>query len=379
MKYVEDSTISGRKSEIEIKLKRVREMMEQEGLNGVLLRRHNNFSWITAGGKNFVTLYLENGVASVLITKNGQYVLTDAIEEKRMREEELVEDLGFEIAYHPWYENRLDEMVKERAGDLNLVGCDMHQPEGARFMNHVINPLHYSLLDNEVARYLHLGETLSAALEEYIVTVKPGMTEQEITGGLCKALWSRGIEQVLYLIAADERAYDHRHAIPTDKPLKKLLNISVNGRYKGLITTVSRMIHFGGKDEKLAQAFEAACEVECRSVAAVKVGTDDLNAFYACRKGYEETGHADMWALHGQGGAQSYFNRDYMITESSHRITVENQGYCFNPVINGAKAEDAFICTKDGPLFITKPVSFPVIEREYAGIRFRLPDMVFAD
>ena len=377
MKYVEDSTISGRKAEIEIKLKRVREMMEREGLNGVLLRRHNNFSWITAGGKSFVTLYLENGEASILITKSGQYVLTSIIEERRMREEEHLEELGFEVAYHPWYENRLAEMVMERAGDLGLVGCDMHF-EGTRFMNHAINPLHYSLLDNEVARYLHLGETLSAALEEFIVTVKPGMTEEEITGGLCNALWPRGIEQVLYLVSTDERAHKYRHAIPTDKPLENLLCISVNGRYKGLITTVTRMVCFGKRDERLAKAFEAACEVECRCVAAIKVGTDDLNAFHACRKGYEETGHADMWPLHGQGGAQSYNNRDYMITESSHRVTVENQGYCFNPVIDGAKAEDAFICTKDGPLFITKPVSFPVIELEYAGIHFRLPGLVFA-
>ncbi|MCL2684611.1 MAG: M24 family metallopeptidase [Synergistaceae bacterium] len=346
-------------------------------MNGVLLRRHNNFSWITAGGKSYVTLYLENGEASVLITKNGQYVLTNIIEERRMREEEHIEELGFEIAYHPWYENRLAEMVSERAGDLSLVGCDMHF-ESTRFMNHAINPLHYSLLDNEVARYLHLGETLSAALEKYIVTVKPGMTEEEITGGLCNALWSRGIDQVLYLVSTDERAYKYRHAIPTDKPLKNLLCISVNGRYKGLITTVTRMIYFDKRDEQLEKAFKAACEVECRCVAGIKVGTDDLNAYHACRKGYEETGHGDMWPLHGQGGAQSYNNRDYMVTESSHRVTVENQGYCFNPVIDGAKAEDAFICTKDGPLFITKPISFPAVELEYAGIHFRLPGLVSA-
>jgi hypothetical protein len=136
------------------------------------------------------------------------------------------------------------------------------------------------------------------------------------------------------------------------------------------------MIYFGKRDEKLQKAFDDACDVECRCAATIKIGVDDVNAYRACRKGYEETGHADMWPLHGQGGAQSYNNRDYMVTESSHRVTVENQGYCFNPVIDGAKAEDAFICTKEGPLFITKPISFPVVEREYADIHFRLPGLV---
>ncbi|MDR1579658.1 MAG: M24 family metallopeptidase [Synergistaceae bacterium] len=378
MKYAEDNSIAGRKAEISVKLDRVREMMEREGFKGVFLRRHNNFSWITAGAKSFVTLYVETGEASVLITKERQYALTNIIEQGRMRDEERLEELGFEIAYHPWDENRLAEMVKERAGDLGNIACDTHF-ENTRFANGIINPLHYSLLDNEVARYLHLGETLSAALEEYIVTVKPGMTEFEITGGLCKALWPKGIDQVLYLVAADERAYKYRHGIPTDKKLEKHLIISVNGRYKGLITTVTRMIHFGGRDEKIAAAFDAACEVECRSVAVIKPGSDDVAAYRACKAAYEATGHPDMWSLHGQGGAQSYNNRDYMITENSHRITAENQGYCYNPVIDGTKAEDAFIATSEGPVFITKPVTFPVVEKEYGNIRFRLPGIVFAD
>jgi Xaa-Pro aminopeptidase len=376
--YVEDTSIEGRRAEISVKLKRVRDMMAREGLNGVLLRRHGNFSWITAGGRSFVTLYLEHGEASVLITKDGQYVLTSVIEQARMRDEEQLETLGFEIAYHPWDDNRLAGMVRERAGELGDIGCDMPF-ENTRQMNAAINPLHYSLLENEVARYLHLGEAISTALEEYIVTVKPGMTEYEITGGLCNALWARGIDQVLYLAATDERAYNYRHGIPTDKPLRKLLILSVNGRYKGLITTVTRMAYFGKRDETLLKAFEDACDVECRCVAAIKVGTDDLNAYRACRQGYEETGHADMWPLHGQGGAQSYNNRDYMVTETSHRITAENQGYCFNPVIDGTKAEDAFICTSGGPVFITKPISFPVVEREYGGLHFRLPGLAFVD
>lgn len=377
-KYIEDVSIEGRRAEIAIKLGRVREMMAREGLNAVLLRKHSNFSWITAGGKSYVTLYLEHGEAFVLITKDKQYILTSIIEEPRMREEQQMPELGFEIVYQLWYENRMAEMVREIAGDLSKVGCDMPFAE-TRLMHDQINPLHFSLLDSEVARYMHLGETLSRVLEEYIVTVKPGMTELEITGGLCNALWPHDIDQVLFLVSADERAYKHRHGIPTEKVLEKHLNISVNGRYKGLITTVTRMAHFGKRDEKLIKQFDDTCEIECRCAAAIKVGTDDLNAYRVCKAAYEELGYADMWPLHGQGGAQSYNNRDYMVTENSHRITVPNQGYCFNPVIDGTKAEDAFIATEDGPLFITRPVSFPVVEKDYGDIHFRLPGLAFVD
>ena len=211
------------------------------------------------------------------------------------------------------------------------------------------------------------GQTLSAALEEYIASVKPGMTEYEITGGLCEALWKHNIDQVLFLVSADERAYKYRHGIPTDKKLEKHLQISVNGRYKGLITTVTRMAHFGKKDPKLAQQYDDTCEIECRSIAAVKIGQDDINAYHANKKAYEDLGYGDMWRLHGQGGPHGYNNRDYVITPTTHGITQVNQCYCYNPVIDGTKTEDAFIVTEEGPLFVTRPVSFRIAKRSTAS------------
>ena len=378
MKYVEDMSIAGRRAEIDVKLSRVRELMDQEGLSGVLLMRHNNFAWITAGGNSVVTLYLEGGVASVLITKDKQYVLTNLIEGPRMRDEVLVEELGFELIVQDWYEDRTTEIIADICGDISKVGCDMHF-SNTRMMNDKINPLHYSLLENEIARYMHLGYVLSATLEEYIVTVRPGMTEVEMTGGLAHALWKKGIDQVLFLTTADERAVKHRHGIPTDNVLKKHLYMSVNGRYKGLITTVTRVVHFDKPDASLIKKFDDATEIECRSIAAIKVGQSDLQGYRACKKAYEDLGYANMWPLHGQGGAQSYYNRDYMLTESSHRITVPNQGYCFNPVLDNVKTEDAFIATENGPLFITRPVTFPVIEKEVDGIVLRKPGLKFVD
>jgi len=376
--YVEDTSIAARKAEIDIKLARVRELIDQEGLSGVLLMKHQNFAWITAGSNSIVTLYVELGVAYILVTKDTQYAITNVIEAPRMIQEEKLEELGFQLVVTDWYEDQIPGKIKEICGDLSNIACDMHY-QNTKFMQDKINPLHYSLTENEIGRYMHLGDTLSQTLEEYIVTVRPGMTEYEITGGLTNALWSKGIDQALFLVATDKRAYDHRHAIPTGKVLEKHLCISVNGRYKGLITTVTRMVHFGKKDEEIARIFDVCTEVEARSIAAIQVGQDDIAGFRACKKAYEDLGHGDMWPLHGQGGAQSYNNRDYMLTESSHRITVPNQGYCFNPVINGAKAEDAFIATENGPLMITKPFSFPAIEKNCGGTLVKFPNIVFVD
>ncbi|MFY9446238.1 MAG: M24 family metallopeptidase [Dethiobacteria bacterium] len=377
-KYKEDASLEGRRKEIAIKVKRVREMLDREGLNGLLLTKHSNFSWITAGGKSSVTLCVEPGVVSILVTRDGLYAITSVIEARRYREEEQMEELGFKVLEHEWYENKAPDIVAEIVGDLSKVGSDL--PFGsAKVINEKINPLRYTLTDNEIGRYLYLGKTLSAALEEYIASVKPGMTEYEITGGLCEALWKHNIDQVLFLVSADERAYKYRHGIPTGKKLEKHLQISVNGRYKGLITTVTRMVHFGKKDPQLAKQYDDTCEIECRSIAAVKIGQDDINAYHANKKAYEDLGYGEMWRLHGQGGPQGYNNRDYVITPTSHGITQVNQCYCFNPVIDGTKTEDAFIVTEEGPLFVTRPVSFPKIYKEVDGIKFERPGLLFID
>jgi Xaa-Pro dipeptidase len=377
-KYVEDTSITGRRSEIAIKLERVRQLLDQENLEALVLTKHSNFSWMTAGGKSIVTICVDGGAVSLLITRKNCYAITSVVEERRFRDEEQLEALGFPIIAHEWYEDKTVSIISEIVGDIARVGSDMPFP-GTRNINAAFNPLRYSLTENEICRYQFLGDTLSAALEQYIVTVKPGQTEYDIAGGLSAALWPYNIDPVLFLISADERAYHYRHGVPTGKKLEKHLNISVNGRYKGLITTVTRMIHFGEPDEELIRQYDTTCEVECRTIGAIKIGTDDIAAYEMCRQSYADVGYGDMWRLHGQGGAQGYNNRDYMLTPTSHNVTQPNQCYCFNPVIDGTKTEDAFIATPDGPLFITKPVTFPRLKKEINGQSYERPGLLFID
>jgi len=322
--YIEDATIQGRKAEISAKLERVYALLEQQGLDALVLMKANNFSWMTAGGKSWLTLSAPEGVVTLLVTKKGCYAIMTILETARMREEQLLEDLGFEIITQSWIEdNTISIIEKITGGSISRVGSDV--PLGsARVLTTPLDEIKYSLLENEIARYQYLGTMLSTALEEYIASVKPGMTEYEITGGLCKALWKHDIEQILFIVSADERVYKHRHGVPTGNKLKKHLNISVNGRYKGLITSVSRMVHFGKVDNKLVEQYRATAEIECRTIAATKIGADEIEAYNMNKQAYADAGHAGMWELHAQGGPEGYNNRYYIITPSRHGIVPES-------------------------------------------------------
>lgn len=374
--YVEDSSIKARREEIDIKVARIQEYLKKEDLNALYMSRQCNFYWITAGSTNTVTVCTEDGVAAIIITRDGdRYCITDEVEAAKMKEEQLVEELGFKLISQAWYEKKNLQYVEEFAGDQSKVGSDVVYG-GMKFVHSDINKLRYSLTKNEIGRYQTLGDNMSKGLEAALATVKPGMSENEIAGIVARHLWPMGIEQTLFLVASDERILKHRHATPTAKKLEKFLMVSCNGRYKGLITTTTRMVHFGQAPESLLKQYEINCIIENRMIAATKPGVDDLVPHMVGKKAYEEFGYGDMYFKHHQGGAQGYYNRDYLVSEGMHMVTLENQCYCYNPAISGTKTEDAFVATKEGPVMITKPSSFPKIVQEVDGIVFERPGIL---
>jgi len=377
--FVEDTSIEGRQKEIDTKVSRIIGLLKEEGLDALYLTKQSNFAWITAGSSNIVTMCTEAGVASILVTKDGdRYAITDAVEEPRMKEEQKLEALGFKILSQAWYENNNKEMIEGVVGSLDRVGADI--PFGdAKVVQEKINPLRFSLTYNEICRYQYLGDHMSKALETYLTTLKPGKTEYEIAGGVANAIWPEGIDQVLFLVASDERILKHRHAIPTGKTVEKNLMVSCNGRYKGLITTTTRMVHFGKAPEKLLEQFRVTAEIENLMIEATKPGVDDLVPHMVGKKAYEDFGFGEMYYKHHQGGAQGYYNRNYLVSDAKHFVTQMNQCYCYNPAIDGTKSEDAFIATESGPLMITKPVVFPTITSTVNDVTFVRPDMLVID
>ncbi len=361
MTYKEDSSIQGRVKEIEIKVERVRATLANKKWDALYIAKAEAFAWITAGGDSIITRYVENGVIGILITKNARYALTDSIEYPRVIDEEKLNELGFEVLSRPWYEDTtLDTITKIITKD-GVLAADISIP-GAHDASAEISKMQYSLLDNEIARYLHLGDVFSKCIEEVLCEVKPGDVEIDIVGRVNNAIWKHNIDAVLYLVAADERIYKYRHCIPTNKKVDKFLMICCNGRYKGLITKLTRFIHFGDIDENLLKQYNQTLEIENRMIKATTIGADNLDAFEVAKNSYEEFGYKDMWKVHHQGGPQGYTNGYYLITPNKHETVVENQCYCYNPSITGTKTEDAFIVTKDGPIMITEPKLFPKIK-----------------
>jgi Xaa-Pro aminopeptidase len=118
---------------------RLRELAERLGIGAVLLQTPANFAWYTGGADNRVDRSVPLGVASVLVTADAEYIVTDNIEGVRMRREETPE---FEVVEHPWYEDPA-RTLRELTGG-SLLGTD-HRLEGAREVSERIASLRYIL------------------------------------------------------------------------------------------------------------------------------------------------------------------------------------------------------------------------------------------
>ena len=59
-------------NEIEVKTERLLKVLQENGLQGVLINAQHNFAWLTGGGSNGIDLSRENGAANLLVAANGK-------------------------------------------------------------------------------------------------------------------------------------------------------------------------------------------------------------------------------------------------------------------------------------------------------------------
>lgn len=362
-----------RMEEVAVKLERVRELMRQEDLAAIVLGGATNFAWITGGGDDVVALASEQGVASVVVTDDGQYVVTDNIEAGRLSEEELT-DLEFSIVQDEWHKGNFVTMLDSIIS--GETGADGNWLPGASDYGDEIARLRWSLLPPEVDRYLALGQEVSRCLEETAREVQVGQAEHEIAGLLTWKLKRLNIAPNVILIAADERVAKFRHPLPTANKLERYVMLVASVRRYGLQASATRIVHFGELSPELRDKHQACALVDACFCLETKPGARVPTIFARAVQTYASTGYPNEWRLHHQGGACGYAGRDYKATPDTDEVVLENQAFAWNPSITGTKSEDTILATMEGPQVLTPTHDWPMVEVEYHGHSFPRPDIL---
>ncbi len=354
--------------EVVEKDRRLRTLLEAKELKGILLKRQANFSWLTAGGINIVGIATEIGATSLLITKDSKYLLSNNIEAPRMLEEENLEALGYTPKTYNWWEENEAQAVRELL-DGGALGCDVPFA-GSENLASDVTRLRLSFTPPEIERYHALAAKAVLAVEKTMLEVRRGDKECEVVGRVSAELWKDRIDPITIMAAADDRFTRFRHPIPSERRIENHFMLTVNARKGGLIVCLTRTVHFGTLSEELRQRHEACVYVDCVMMANTIPGRPVRDVLQAGMQAYADTGFADEWRLHHQGGAIGYQAREYRATPTSTEVVQPNQPFCWNPTITGTKSEDTIMAGFNGPELVTKPVLFPSITVEANGMHF---------
>jgi peptidase M24-like protein len=300
---------------------RLAEFCKRNHYDGVWLRRRTNIAWLTDGADVHVDSSSSTGVASLLWTPRKKVVLTTNIEARRLADEEFGSE--WDVRATNWW--------KKAPPPKGRFATD--------FPDDPFAELRASLTDFELSEIRRFGEAAAAWLEAYLKRLRPGMTELEIAHA-----GASPFSFPVFLVAADERIAKYRHPIPTRKKVEKTVLVAVCPRSRGLTVAMTRIVHFGKQlPPDLRRRHEAVCRVDAALHAATAPGQRWCDILEVGIQIYRETGFADEWKHHHQGGPMGYEGRDFKATPTETRRVVEHQAIGWNPSITGTKSEDTIL------------------------------------
>lgn len=332
-------------TELERKLSAVRACMEAESLSAIRLRGTDWFSWMTCGGSNVVLLTTDVGVAEVLVTRADAWIVTDAIEARRISEEEA--PVGLEVRAFPWATPTDRERFIHQAGG-GAVASDRPAAD-ERPLPASLWAERSSLGPEELDRYRALGRDAAAAMTEVLCAARPEWTGFDLAGGGAEALWGRGIHPALTLVGGERRLPIHRHATASAEKLKDRAMLVFCARRHGLFANLTRFVYFRPPRKSELELSEQVARVEAAALDASRPGAALRDVYARIAESYRAVGHPGAEADHHQGGTCGYLSRDVVARPDVELRLVERNAVAWNPSLAGAKIEDTAVVFSDAP------------------------------
>jgi antitoxin VapB len=368
MSTISDHYAAGEKRE------RILRFLSERGYEALILGRRDNFAWFSGGGDATVVRSSEVGFGILVVTRHKLYLVAHTMDGQRLMDEEL-SGLSAEPVFLRWYEQSREQkaasLVKARkaVSDIPVLG--------ARLDPQAIARLHYPLTPSEVERCRLLGRDTEQVLAEVAAAIAPGMREKEIEALLVGGLSRRGIECDVLLIGSDERIAKYRHPLPTDKRVERVVLLHPAARRWGLHANVTRMLYFGDRvPADTAARYEAASRIEAAAISLCIPGNKFSEILEVQKRLYAQTGFAEEWRNHFQGGITGYQLANPTLCLDPCAEVVHGQAFDWFITITGVKVEELSYTGDAGPEVLSVAGAWPVSEYEYNGSALRLPQIL---
>jgi Xaa-Pro dipeptidase len=357
-----------RLAELSAKRRKVTAFLTEKGIDAILIGRHENIAWLTAGVVDVrVGMLRESGPASLLVTREGAaYYFTTNNEAQRLADEEFA-GLGFEPVVNPWHANDLCASIKKIVGS-GVVAGDMGQ-EGRQPIS--IQSLRLELTDGEAERYRWLGWHAAEAAVSVLRRFELGMSDRTMQALLSEELIRKGILPSVYLTSTDARVENYPHPVPRAGILKQLGMLCFCARRWGLTISMTRFVCFGVVPAEFQTHLAVVTQVNACLLDATRQGATSDALFKIAQEAYASLGRAGAEFQHHQGGATGYLEREWFACPGGTEQIAAQQAIAWNPYLRGAKVEDTYLLQKGRLELLTATPELPFVSTSYNGSEFR--------
>ncbi len=334
-------------TELERKLQRMRAVLRDGGFGALRLRGLDWFAWATGGGSSRVLLAAETGIAELLVTADGAFVLTDAIEAERLAAEEV--SSAWSVLAHPWERPEArEDLLREHAGP-GPIASD-RPAAGERPLPEGFVRSRWALQPEEQDRLRALGSEAAAVVTDALSAAEPTWTGHRLSASLHAGLVDQGIDPALVLVGDAGRLWRWRHPTAADRVLGRRAMAVVCARRAGLYACCTRLVAFGAPMAEDLAADAAVLEVEAAALDASRPGTALGTVLQRMQAAYARVGRPEAWREHHQGGPTGYPARERIAMPDDVSTLPAGGAVAWNPSLPGAKSEDTMLVHPDGTL-----------------------------
>ncbi len=341
---------------MQYRIDRVRELMQKEALDSLL---------IDSGVNRFYLTGFTGSAGRVLFTPEENYLITDF----RYVEQAQQQVEGFKIIeLNKSVEDGLSEILKQDHTNIlgfesKIISYDQYKKYQKNFSNieliatkNLVQNLRLIKDESELKRIKKAVEIADQAFVHILDYLTPGLSEKDVALELEYFMKKLGGEKNSFdFIVASGKRSSLPHGVASDKKLQKgdFVTMDFGTIYQGYCSDMTRTVVLGSPTSKQSQIYDLVLEAHMAVINKLKAGMIAKEADEVARSIINDAGYKENFG-HGLGhgvGTEvhekpkiSYTSRD--ILESGMVITDEPGVYISD--WGGVRIEDDLLVTEDG-------------------------------
>jgi Xaa-Pro dipeptidase len=329
----------------------------REDLAGVVLTGPGSVAWATGAVAPPVDRTAQTDLVWVVATHTGTALVTTEVEADRVSEEYQPRRHGFaDLVAVPWYDpDAFVRAAQDIAGaDAGRLAADGHPAFRVDATEELID-LRLTLSPAEQEDLRELGTDAAAALQESLVSWRPGERDLDIQGRVAELLESRGADAPVLIVGGDDRVRRFRHPMAVGAPVRELAMAVVVARRGGLHAAATRFASAGPPPPEFTALRARVLRIERDTLAACVPPNRYGDVLTVLDQAYARESAPGGWAGHYQGGPIGYAQREFEIAPSQRDSrwyatpVAAGHAVAWNPSLpGGAKAEDTYLVSPAG-------------------------------